>query len=74
MPKKDRIYHWEQVPLVLDIAYASVLLGVHPETVRRKLSSAELNGKKIGREWRILKSDIMSYLGVDCAANCTEGD
>ncbi len=72
MPKKNYVYCWEQVPLLIDIPYASVLMGVSPETVRRELASGKLKGNKVGREWRILKSDIMARLGANNAFDCTK--
>lgn len=27
------IYDWDNVPVVIDIPYASVILGVNPETI-----------------------------------------
>ncbi|WP_346920628.1 helix-turn-helix domain-containing protein [Clostridium sp. UBA7339] len=42
----------------------SKLLGVSKQTVRDKLATKEITGTKIGREWRILKDEVNSILGI----------
>lgn len=46
------------------VAEAAKILGLTPVTLRVKLSTNEIKGKKAGREWRILKSEIDSILGI----------
>ena len=43
---------------------ASKLLGISKQTVRDKLATKEITGTKIGREWRILKDEVNSILGI----------
>lgn len=59
------IYDWNDVPVVIDIPYASVILGVNPETVARKLRNGTLKGTKVGTSWRLTKYDLMCYLGLN---------
>lgn len=40
------------------------LLGVSKQTIRDKLSTKEIKGSKVGREWRILKDEVNSILGI----------
>lgn len=40
------------------------LLGVSKQTIRDKLSTKEIKGNKVGREWRILKQEVNSILGI----------
>ncbi|MBS6503324.1 MAG: helix-turn-helix domain-containing protein [Clostridium sp.] len=40
------------------------LLGVSKQTIRDKLSTKEIKGNKVGREWRILKKEVNSILGI----------
>lgn len=40
------------------------LLGVSKQTIRDKLSIQEIKGNKVGREWRILKEEANSILGI----------
>lgn len=42
----------------------SNLLGISKYTVREKLSTKEIKGTKVGREWRILKDEVNSILGI----------
>jgi excisionase family DNA binding protein len=41
---------------------AAAYLQMHPETVREKLRSQELPGRKVGRAWRLLKTELDAYL------------
>jgi excisionase family DNA binding protein len=42
----------------LTVRETSQLFKVHPKTIFRWLESGQLKGGKIGRTWRIRKSDI----------------
>lgn len=48
---------------------ASKLLGVSKQTIRDKLSTNEIKGNKVGREWRIFKSSINNLLGIESGEN-----
>lgn len=63
--KKKYVYCWDEVPVVIDVIYASVILGLTAVQVRIMLRRGDLKGVKIGRDWRILKSDIMSFVGAE---------
>lgn len=43
---------------------AAKALGLNAVTVRNKLMAGEIKGTKVGREWRILKKDVNSILGI----------
>ena len=43
MPKRKYVTDWSQVPVVVDVAYVSVLLGLHPRTVEIYLKKGKLN-------------------------------
>ncbi|MDU3526586.1 helix-turn-helix domain-containing protein [Clostridium sp.] len=47
----------------------SKILGVSKQTVRDKLSTKEIKGNKVGREWRILKDEVNSILGIETKTN-----
>ena len=55
---------WDEVPVTVDTRSAAKLLGVLPETVRRKVADGKIPAFKIAREWRINKSDLMALCGV----------
>lgn len=42
----------------LSICEYAELIGVHQETIRRMIKSGRLNAVRVGRIWRIRKSDI----------------
>jgi excisionase family DNA binding protein len=47
---------------ILDVEGAAAALGVSRRLVLRLLRAGELPGKKVGREWRILRSAIVGWL------------
>ena len=44
---------------------ASELLGVSKQTVRDNLSTKKIKGNKVGREWRIPKTELDLALGIE---------
>ena len=64
MDKKTTFYNWDQVPVVINLPFVAVILKANPEVVRRYLASGKLKGFKVGKEWRINKSDLMDFVGV----------
>lgn len=68
MKKSEPIVGWDQVPIVVDLPYVAVVLGANPEVIRRYLASGTLRGFKVGREWRILKKDLMLFVGEEVPA------
>ena len=47
---------------IMRVDEAADLLGKHPDTVRSLLRKGELPGRKIGREWIMLKSELEKFL------------
>ena len=65
MSKKElTFYSWYEVPVIINLPYAAVILKANPEVVRRYLSDGTLKGFKIGKEWRINKSDLTEFVGA----------
>lgn len=62
--KEITFYSWNDVPVIINLPYAAVILKANPEVVRRHLSDGTLKDFKIGREWRINKSDLMEFAGA----------
>lgn len=58
MPKKRYIYSLSEIPLFVDVPFFCDLFQLHPNTVLKILKSGKLKGTKIGRMWRIPKSEI----------------
>ncbi len=46
----------------LTINQVSTKLGVNPETVRRWLTKKQLNGFKVGKQWRIRRHDLSEFI------------
>ena len=49
----------------LNVMEVSEFLRVHPKTVSKWLSEGKIKGVKVGREWRIPRSEIEKILKVD---------
>ncbi len=62
--KKRYITNWNDVPVVVDLAYVAIILGVTPETIRNEIKKGNIPATRVGHMWRILKEDLMAYLGV----------
>lgn len=65
MKKAEPVVGWDQVPIVVDLPYVAVVLQANPEVVRRYLASGAIKGFKVGREWRILKTELMAFVGEE---------
>ena len=55
---------WRNVPVLLTVAETARIADVHYNTIYNLVKSGQLKAKKIGREWRISKKDLMGYLGL----------
>ena len=60
---KKKIIDWRQVPLVFGVDTASMLLGLHPETIKLHCKNKKLPAVKVGSKWRFNKDKIIEYLG-----------
>jgi excisionase family DNA binding protein len=52
-------------PEVLTVEQAAELLQVEPDVVRALADAGELPGRRIGEEWRFLRSALLAWLGGD---------
>lgn len=52
------------LPEFLTVQEAAALLKVGDQTVRAELAAARLPGKKIGKEWRLSRTALLSYLST----------
>jgi excisionase family DNA binding protein len=46
---------------VLSIKDAATILDVHPDTIRRAIKAGKLKAAKIGRDYKIAKSELDRY-------------
>ncbi len=60
--KKEFLYNWDDVPVIVDLPYAAWVLGVTPETVRKECCRGNIKAFKVADVyWRIRKDDLMAY-------------
>ena len=60
---KDRPTSFEELPLVLTIEELAPLLNVGRNTVYELLRSKRLKHTRIGVQYRILKQDVLAFMG-----------
>ena len=65
MAKTKYVTDWSQVPVVVDVPYVSIMLGIHPNTVKKYLRTGVIKGFKVGAEWRICKNAIAAFMGIE---------
>ncbi len=56
---------WNDVPTLLILEQASVLLGLNIESVRRYCVTGDIPAVQIGKQWRIDKNLLMKKIGYD---------
>lgn len=64
MTQDKPITDWDELGVVLTVEQAAEVLQLHFTTVKRLLKQGKLPGRKVGRQWRINKTDLMRYMGV----------
>ena len=62
MPR-NRFLTWNDVPALIDLEQASVLLGLSVESVRRYCVTGDIPAIQIGKLWRIDKQSLMKKFG-----------
>lgn len=62
MPKKEYLT-WNEVPALIDLEQASILLGLTVDSVRRYCVTKDLPAVQIGKQWRIDKQKLMKQFG-----------
>ena len=50
------------------------ILGVHPETIRRAVKAGKLKAAKIGKDYRIAKSELERYFQAMGGTSLFEND
>ena len=56
-------YSWNEVPAIIDLEQASILLGLSIESIRRYCVMGDLPAIQIGNQWRIDKQKLMEKFG-----------
>ena len=62
MKTRKIITDWNSVPVIMDLAFASMLLGRTPESLKQLAQKGMLPAFKLGAEWRIDKDDLKKYI------------
>ena len=53
---------------ILSIEEVAKRIGLHPKTVRKHITDGKLPARKVGRQWRVLGSDLERFVGGDEAS------
>lgn len=63
-PPKERVINEEEIVErgFYTIDEVALLLKFHPNTVRTMIKRGELEGKKIGRQWRIKSEELRKFI------------
>ena len=61
---RQKLYlSWDEVPCLISLEQAAILLGIGIDAVRKHCVSNELPAIKIGRFWYIDKQRLMTQFG-----------
>lgn len=63
---------WSELPVVMTADEVADVLRISYKTVLRLRERGELPGRKVGREWRFNRRDVMEYMGLDPEAALEE--
>ena len=61
--KQKAYLTWNEVPALIDIEQASLLLGLSVDAVRRYCVTKDIPAVQIGKQWRIDKQKLMQKFG-----------
>jgi excisionase family DNA binding protein len=61
--KQKAYLSWDEVPALIDIEQAALLLGLSIESVRRYCLTKDIPAVQIGKQWRIDKQKLMEKFG-----------
>ena len=62
MRKRKYIISLDTAPECVDVPFVCMLLGMHPNTVRKKVREGSIKAFKAGREWRFNREDLKAYM------------
>ena len=57
----------------LSLIEAAQFLGIHKQTARTLAASHQLPGAKVGRSWRFLEDDLVTYLRSLYSGDASQG-
>lgn len=53
---------WDQVPLVMDLQVAAIILSQSIETMKKRSRAGDFPAFKCGSDWKVTKDDLMAYI------------
>ena len=62
--KKQTIYNWDKLPVILDIKTVALICNVNVNTVKQWLYKDQIKGSKIGKKWMFSKDYIRALVSV----------
>jgi excisionase family DNA binding protein len=62
---KKKYLSWNEVPALMDLEQAAMLLGLSIESVRRYCVIGDIPAVQIGKQWRIDKEKLMKKFGYN---------
>lgn len=62
--QRARPVNWDDMPLIIDVAYAAWVLAVSRQTVSSLIRSGKLKAAKVGSMWRIQREDLRGFLNA----------
>lgn len=57
----------------LSLEEAADFLGANKETIRRRAAAGEIPGAKVGKSWRFLQTDLVTYLRSLYSVGASQG-
>lgn len=63
MFQKKMYSTWDEVPVLISLEQAAILLGIGIDAVRKHCVNNELPATKIGKTWHIDKQRLMEQFG-----------
>lgn len=62
--KKQTVYNWDKLPVILDIKTVALICNVNVNTVKQWLYKDQIKGRKIGKKWMFSKDYIRALVSV----------
>ena len=62
MKHYQNVTDWNTVPVVIDMIYASRIVGQSAEYLKKRAQRGTFPGYKEGNEWRVSKDDLMEHI------------
>ena len=56
--KKDLIYNWDKIPIVLTTEHISLIFNISQSTVKKWASEGTIPAVKLGKKWVFEKNQI----------------